>query len=350
MIASDIINPYGLDPRLDYPQAPHDEENWTEYRYLFGYDPKTQMGINIHIGRIVEDRNIWRGMLYVFLPNEEVLVRKCSGRDGGPYHLGAGPLSINIVEPMQLLTIEFDGLMTRTNRKALAREVGKDGPDELVKFQVILDAAAPVAILRPTVMKGLEWSHYHTEQIHSMRGEITYQGKTTALTGVGARDHSSGPRNSGGAIGAFWANILFENGVALNVNIARTQKFEINTGYVYWGDGSALEEIEVLSVPPFNDANTQSGSVHCDVVDDMPTFEMSVRTSRGDKTIKVERLTSVSSTYIAPSSEMAGTDLTRPDGAQMTKIPARFTMDGVQGHGQLDRYSRIHTLYNPDAA
>lgn len=350
MIPADVINPYGLDPRSDFPHTPNLDENWTEYRYLFGYDFEAQMGVNIHIGRIIEDRNIWRGMLYVFLPNEEVLVRKCSGRDGGAYNIGAGPLSIDIVDPMQMLTIEFDGLMTKTNRKALARKVGTDGVDELVKFKILLDAAAPVATLSSSVMKGLDWSKFHTEQIHSMRGEITYQGKTTSLKGVGSRDHSSGARNSGSAIGAFWANILFENGVALNVNVARTEKFEVNKGYVYWGDGSPLEDVEVLSIPKFNDANTAATSVHCDVVDLEPTFEMTVKTSRGTKTVAVQRLTSVSSTYVAPSHEMAGTDLTRPDAAQMTKMPARFVMDGVQGFGQLDRFSRMHTLYDPDAA
>lgn len=124
---------------------------------------------------------------------------------------------------MQLWTMEFNGMMNKVSRASLSRDVLRDGVDERVQFHIFLDAAAPLAILRPSVMKDLKWSKHHTEQIHTMRGEFTYAGKTIALNGMGARDHSSGPRNSAGAIGAFWANILFDNGVVMNFNIARPQ-------------------------------------------------------------------------------------------------------------------------------
>jgi hypothetical protein len=96
---------------------------------------------------------------------------------------------------------------------------------------------------------------------------------------------------------------------------------------------------------------TPNHSVHCDAFVADPTFELAVRTSRGRHTIGVERLTSVASTYVPPHHEMAGTDLTRLEGAQMTKSAARFVLDGkVPGHGQLDRFCRIITLTNPGRA
>src|SRR5205814_48703 len=126
MIPADIVNPFDVDPRAELPHAPQDEENWTEYRYFFAYDPKVQIGVSLHIGRIVADRRIWRGILYVFLPDHEILVRKYSGRDGGARHLGAGPLQITCVEPMQLWTLDFDGLVNSVSRASLSREPVRD--------------------------------------------------------------------------------------------------------------------------------------------------------------------------------------------------------------------------------
>lgn len=347
MIAEDIVNPHGLDPRSDLPHIPEAVENWTEYRYFFAYDAEAEIGLSLHIGRIVEDPAIWRGILYIFLPGQEILVRKCAGRDGDARSIGAGPLRLTCVDPMQLWTIDYDGLANAVPRASLSREPVRDGVDELVKLHIVLEAAAPLAILHPSTMKNLTWSKHHSEQIHSMRGEISYRGRTVALTGMGARDHSAGPRNSASAIGAFWANIRFPGGIVVNVNLARTKSFETRTGYVYWGDGTPMEEIEILACPAMNGPDTPDGSVPCDVMDETPTFEIEIGTSRGRRRIVAERLNTVASTYVPPHHEFGGTDLDRPEAAQMTKSAARFTMDGEVGCGQLDRFARIPTLARP---
>lgn len=99
MIPTDIVNPFDVDPRLELPHPPQDEENWTEYRCFFAYDPDAQVGVSLHVGRIVEDCRVWRGILHVFLPNHQILVRKYAGPDGGERFLGAGPLKVTCVDP-----------------------------------------------------------------------------------------------------------------------------------------------------------------------------------------------------------------------------------------------------------
>ena len=94
MIDDRLLNPFDVDPALEFPHPPQDAENWTEYQYFFAYDPDQDVGMSLHIGRLVADLSIWRGILYIFLPGDEVLVRRCSGRGDHPRGVVAGPLSV----------------------------------------------------------------------------------------------------------------------------------------------------------------------------------------------------------------------------------------------------------------
>ncbi|RJG08290.1 hypothetical protein [Massilia cavernae] len=347
LIDAELVNPYSVDPRKEFPHVPEHQENWTEYHYFFAYDKDADIGMSLHIGRLVEDLSIWRGILYVFMPGDEVLVHKCVGRGEHARGFNAGPLAITCVEPMQLWTIDFDGAAHSTTGKSLCRDVLRDGVDEVIKLHIQFEAASPFFSLDPSRIDGLAamgWAHDHHEQIHTIKGEIVRGGEAYRLCGMGIRDHSSGPRDTGKPFGGVFFNALFPSGKAVSFTMVKTKTYDGSYGYLFWGDGSPLEQIRVIESEPINDAATPLGSVHPDVAEGSPRFRVVLGTSRGEQVMEVERRRSIATTYVPPHHEVAGTDYARPEAAQQTKTVALVTWDGEVGTCQLDRYVRIKTL------
>jgi len=348
MIPAEILNPANVDPRKEYPHdIQPDTDNWTEYHYFFCYDKAQQTGISFHLGRLREDLRIWRTILFVYLPNGEVMAHKLSGVDDAPYSYSAGPLRLTCVEPMRVWAIEFHGALQAMKREDLAYDVLKDGVDEVVSFRFILEAAEPFFSLDPNAMEGLPnmgWAHDHYEQIHHMRGEITYRGKTVDLQGVAVRDHSSGPRDTGKPYGGCFVNMLFPSGIVISFTQVKTPNYDGTYGRIYWGDNTPAEPIKVLKGIPINDADTPPESVNADVLADGKGPTLLLSTSRGELEVAIEYLHSVVTTYVPPSAEVGGTDYSRPESAQQTKIAAAFTCNGEEGLGEIDRYARIKTL------
>lgn len=361
MIPAALVNPFNVDAALEFPHPVQAVERWTEYCYFFGYDPQLNIGISIHIGRLAWDLSMWRGILYVLLPDGDVLAHKYAGRDGSEHGLGAGPFKATCIEPMQSWLLEFDGALQRTNYATLAREVMRDAPDEHVKFHLVMDAAAPlfsvdiVESRQPAASAHKSVPHHHHEQIARVRGDLYCLGQRYQIDGVGARDHSSGPRDYSPLLGAFWAQILFPSGKAVHVALVgkktsgQRKEHELSggrRGYIYWGDGTPLEMIDVIACPDVCQESTAEGSLTSNVLEDerLRKFQLVLGTSRGVQTLHVERHRAVASTYIPASDEVAGTDLSRRDSFQQTKTVMRVQWDGEIGHGMSDNLAAIRYL------
>lgn len=356
MVPAAIVNPFKVDPQLEFPHPVQSIERWTEYCYFFAYDAAHNVGISIHIGRLAWDLSVWRGILYVFLPDGDVLAHKYAGRDGHERGLGAGPFRATCVEPMQLWTLEFDGALQRTNQATLAREVMRDAPDEHVKFHIVMDAAAP--LFSVDIVEGRSsdsTAHHHHEQISRIRGELAYRGQRLQLDGVGARDHSSGPRDYTPLVGAFWAQILFPSGKAVHVAVVskktsgERKAHELSggrRGYISWGDGTPLDMIDVICCPDVCQESTPLGSLSSNVLEDerLRRFELVLGTSRGVQKLSIERFRAVASTYIPASDEVAGTDLQRSDAFQQSKTVMRIEWDGEVGFGMSDNLVAVRYL------
>lgn len=202
MIHDSLINPFDNTEESDLPHTPLDIPKWTEHYFFYGYDAKNQLGMCVHIGRLQEKPEIWRSVLQIYLPDEELLVLKSYGR-GDARGPGAGPLKITCIEPFRLWTVDFDGPAFSTTRSVLTREVLRDGPAELVNFHMMFEAAGPLQALEPgkELTDKMSVAAFHTSQVMHMRGDIHYRDKHVRLNGVGVRDHSDGPRDYGPVYG-----------------------------------------------------------------------------------------------------------------------------------------------------
>src|SRR5271163_688239 len=143
MLSDELINPYKLDPKDEFPHIPEATPYWTEHYYFGGIDAKGDVSVFIHISREPTAPEIWRTVIGIPRPGDKVLVAKYCGRDGDTRGPGAGPLRIRCLEPFRRWTVEFDGLMERTDQAALTHRPHYNSIVELVKFDLTFEAAAP---------------------------------------------------------------------------------------------------------------------------------------------------------------------------------------------------------------
>jgi hypothetical protein len=346
MIRADLVNPFGYTPESELPHAPVEVPKWTEHYFFFGYDAQNQFGMCVHIGRLQEEPTIWRSVVQIYLPGEDLLVLKTygPGHERGP---AAGPLRITCIEPFQLWTVDFSGAAFATTRSIITRQLIADGPAELASFHMVFEAAGPLHGLRPgkELVPGMTVAAFHTNQTMHMRGEARYRGKRITLKGMGVRDHSDGPRDYGPVVGDIWFHALFPSGKVLHVQQVAFEKFIYTTGYRFRGDGSPMEEIKPLQLPYVFKHGDAEQCVDPDPVSGSDrTFRILVATSTGEEVIEGELLHTHAITYHPVMEEFIGTTLDRRGGIQMCEAPARVRCGGEEGLALRERSARIEAL------
>lgn len=346
MVPEHLINPYAHTPESEFPHAPRVQQNWTEHYTFYGYDAQQGHGIHIHVGRLPADTRIWRAVIQVYLPGEELLVTKVHGRDGDARGPGAGGFKADCIAPLRMWTMDFDGALFTTTRPTVMRAILADGPAEPVRFHMALEAAGPIFGRNEDLLEGRTSSTFHSEQVCRMSGYLKYRGRYLRLAGMGVRDHSSGPRDYGPVIADIWFHGLFPDGTVVQTQVVRFERAQYKTAYIFRSDGSPLEMAELLEHPRVNDAATPPASMASDpLLDPERQFRIVMRTQRGIETIEAELLHAGVITYFAPVEEFLGTAVGRADGIQMCESPVRLRWNGQTGTGLRERVARTHTLY-----
>lgn len=345
-ISDELLNPRGLGIEADLPHQIADVPNWTEHYVFFGYDPDEGFGIFLHIGRQPEAPDIWRSVLQVYLPGDELLVLKTygAGDDRGP---GAGALKCTCIDPFRTWTVNFDGMAFRTTRQSLTHELFRDGAAEYLKFDMVYEAAGPFHTLLPgrELTDKMTAATFHSSQVMHLRGTAEYRGKTITLSGMGARDHSDGPRDYGPVWGDMWCHMLFPSGKVIHVQEVAFEEYIYQSGYIFRGDGSPMEEIQILEAPPSPSWKTPEHSIDPDpVAGSDHRFRAVIRTKGGDETIEGELLTTHAITYATVMEEFIGTALDLRGGIQMCDAPMRLWCNGEEGLGLRERAARTELL------
>lgn len=349
MVPESLLNPFNADPSVELPFPFVDKPLWTEYCYFFCYDAEQRIGLTLHAGREPLDPRIWRATLMVYLPGEELLAAKYSGRDGHARGCGAGPVKVTCVDPMRLWTLDFDGTVQRGQRRQLTREPIKDSPGELAAFHLLFEGAAPFWDMHKKGMETQSWGSQHYEQICKVRGTFTVAGKRIAFDGAGVRDHSEGARDYAPVIGNFWLNAYFaKSGTAMMAQLTRSENMgsEIRQGYIYRNDGSPLEVVKLKSAPFVNSIDTPANSVAADPLQDesVRKFSFELDTKDGVERVEGEIVHSGPTTYVSPSDELVGTDLTIDRALQLTESAAIVTWRGETGVAVRERIVRCATI------
>ena len=341
------VNPFNYSYNEEFPREIVNEKNWTEHYFFQGYDFESQYGVCIHIGRLVDDPQIWRSTLQIYLPDQQLLTTILWGRDSHIFGPGAGPLKISCVEPFNLWTIAFDGVAQRVTREALMQDIIEDAPVEPIRFNLLFEAVGPLFGRKKEQAEAKAVGTFHTEQIVRMRGHFQHRGALFTVSGHGARDHSAGPRDYGPVIGDVWFQSHYENGDCLMVQVVRFDDGELRNSYYFDAASREVEMLDIIDHPFVATADTAQGSVARDPLADPSVrhFEFRLRRKDGrDLHVKGELVHSHAISYMSPMEELNGTLSDGRDGIQMCESPARVEMNGVPGWALRERALRVRCL------
>jgi hypothetical protein len=320
--------------RLQIPPEP--PANWSENVVCIFNAPDSGLAVYTHFCRISAERpTLWEGILAVFLPGEELLVSRSFAAARDDQVADAGGLRYTCVEPLSHWHLEFDGLVRRTRTDELAAGFLPDGPVEPLRIGL------GVAGIRPAWSVGhapdQPWGDFHLEQESRIEGSITVGGNEIAVSTLGLRDHSRGPRDHAGIPSEGWSFGFFPSGrsyVALHVG--NDTGSDLVTGLYF--DGQATHEITRVEVPllhsPLGDPREYEVRLGGD--------------SFGDLVVLGHLDGAAPFTLGHPIGQPIGFDGSDRGATLLVEGPATPVLDGETGHGWLERVARSANLRTLD--
>jgi hypothetical protein len=262
-----------------------------------------------------------------------------AGSDGRPRILGAGALSLEMLEPYGHLRVRIDGIAYATTVQEQMKGFipGFSGGEEIaVQAEIDIHPAVPPWVNGSTSeeahrvlstqeegwLLGYPWRF---EQLCRATGTVTVDGATRALNGGANRIRRQGIRRLGSFWGHSWQAGMFEDGRAFGYQTFPPRadgKPTYNEGYVFLGDG-ALVPARVTK-PPFMTELQPSGE------------DVSLVLETAEETYEIKGET-VTSTFMIMPPEVGG-------GMQLQQAVTRYSWDGQPGMGMTERSSTPEVL------
>lgn len=190
-------NPFDVAPEADLLHPVRaDVAHWSETMYFHVWSPKEGVGVFIHTGRWPSDLDLWWAQVIALLPDGSRLVDRSWGRASSNRGPETGNLKVECLEPLKRWRLLFDGAGQPATLAEMARGPVGAGRTRPFRFDIEVDAAAPVWDMHAAVgVDNLSWAAaHHTQGFHS-RGSFNSDDQEWRLDGVAHRDHSSGPRH-----------------------------------------------------------------------------------------------------------------------------------------------------------
>jgi prepilin-type processing-associated H-X9-DG protein len=254
-----------------------------------------------------------------------------AGGDGQPRILGAGPLSIEMVEPFGRWVLRIDGQAHATHVDA---QIGGQFPGEgelvSVRAEIDLQGAVPPwmnGALLPEARWVLEHQEegplmghpWRFEQLCRSSGTVEIGAERFTIQGSANRIRRQGIRQTTILWGHAWQAAVFASGKGfgyITYPERKDGKATYNEGYVFLGDGELVPARAVD--PPWLSSLAAHGQ---DVSFGLETPDGTTHEIRGTTEI---------STFMVMPKELAG-------GLQLQQAICRYTWDGEQSAGMLER-------------
>jgi hypothetical protein len=167
---------------------------WSENFFFCAWDPKAELGVWLHLGRMPHDPTLWREMIFLYLPDGTILHGKNYGRSEGERGPGAGTLRFECVEPFNAWRQHFDGVLVRGSFDQLDRGLLPLGLYVPAVVELEWRPLAPIWDMGAEMRKQA-WGHSHYNQLGGLVGTVRYEEVEVDFDGVGIRDHTRGPRD-----------------------------------------------------------------------------------------------------------------------------------------------------------
>jgi len=253
-----------------------------------------------------------------------------ANHEGNPHLLGAGPMTIEVVEPYRHIKLRVDGEAHATSTAAQI-DGAFPGQGDLVSVHVDVDVrpAAPPwmngallekakHILDTQEEGGLMGHPWRFEQLCRATGTLRIGDEEHHIDGGANRIRRQGIRQLATFWGHAWQAALFPSGRGFGYITYPERadgKDTYNEGYVFEGDGELIPAT-VVQAPWLTKLQASGESVPC-----------VLETERGTVTIEG---TTVASTFMVMPPEVGG-------GMRLQQAIARYTWDGETSGGMLER-------------
>jgi hypothetical protein len=300
---------------------------WSENYCYAAFDAQGRVGVWTHLGRAPFDPTVWRELVIVLLPDDQLLVSKsfaCHPIETGP---GAAAMEFVCEDPWNRWTSRFHGAAIPTDRASLGDSLVTDVVKTGLSFDLSWEAHSPIWEMGEEMRKQ-SWGHLHYEQLCRVTGRVAYGDTELVLDGHGLRDHTRGPRDFGPVERHCWIYGVFPSGrgfVLLDV----TAGPRMSRAMVLGEDGSMVEA-KVRTAPLL--ASRAGG-------DDSYTLDFDWES--GSAHIEAEILANCPCAFGLPSEVLFGYDPAHTSHALFEGM-ARLTWDGEEGYGLTER-----TVRNP---
>lgn len=176
----------------------HDVPKWSETRWSGCWNPEQGVGLYLHMGRFRKDLDMWWAQTVAYLPEGRLAVDRSWGRQPDDAAIRTGNYELAQREDGWISS--FDGVGELTATEALAAGVrGAGAPSVPVRWEVSAESTEPVWDLYGggDRLEG-QAGDSHVQQASRTSGDLTVDGESYSLDGVGYKDHSSGVRVWGG--------------------------------------------------------------------------------------------------------------------------------------------------------
>ncbi len=190
-------NPFDVAPTLDLlHEVRMDVPSWSETQFFQVWSPDSSAGVFVHTGRWPGDLDLWWAQVIAMLPDGTLLVDRSWGRAVDSSGPATGNLRVHCQQPLKNWRIRFDGAGEPSDLATMAGGPIGSTHARAFSFDIELQAIAPVWDMHGALgIHDVGWaSRHHTQGMRS-RGVLQVEGlNPIELSGVGCRDHSSGPR------------------------------------------------------------------------------------------------------------------------------------------------------------
>jgi hypothetical protein len=162
--------------------TPPTEPFWSENLLFAPYDPKSDMGMWLHLGTVPNEWAMWEDRVLITLPGDQgVLCMWAYYRTGQEDQPAGANLKFKCVEPFKRWEVVFDGFADHYSNEAMAK--GLAAPAVRRKRLVIdldIEAVAPVWDAQASAqsaegrgdMTSQSWAKDHYEQMYRATGLV----------------------------------------------------------------------------------------------------------------------------------------------------------------------------------
>jgi hypothetical protein len=261
---------------------PPAEGGWRENYCFDGYDPVTDIGFWIHMGRWPHDPGLWREQVLVYaLDGTFVLHRGWGVRDsvGGPK---GALLELTCLQPGAEWHIGYRGPARRTRPEELSGPL-PEIEQGLLELDLTFSTRDELWLMGHEV-EGQEWANAHGEHTGRVAGTLRVGGaEPIPVDSFAWRDHSRGPRNLTGHRRHCWIHGELPGGRTFALTTIESQN-ETGEGEnfaqaVVWSAGKAYAA-ECPSPPYIDRFDVPPDGYTMRLKSEVGTFEITAETPR----------------------------------------------------------------------